>query len=158
MKGFHFFCQWPAVIWIKHWFYPKFSRCVRDDSLPPRKPRARLITEERWKWRGWGDEDERQRRESKTGARRRHWNARRETDGTRGAEENTGGMRRENRGFGRQQLREEKKKRKKDSVVDERGLTQNWKGKEGFFFFLKCSVQISLYFHSLSNTCHSSSL
>lgn len=37
----------------------------------------------------------------------------------------TQGDERQNRGFGKQQLRQEKKKRKKDSVVDERGLTQN---------------------------------
>lgn len=34
------------------------------------------------------------------------------------------GMRRQNRGFGKQQLRQEKKEKKKDSVVDERGLSQ----------------------------------
>lgn len=28
-KASTFSANWPAVIWIKHWFYPKFSRSVR---------------------------------------------------------------------------------------------------------------------------------
>lgn len=89
-KASTFSANWPAAIWIKHWFYPKFSRCVRDDSLPLRKPRARLIAEERWKRRGWRDEDERQRGESKA-ERRRYLNARRETGRTQREGDNTGG-------------------------------------------------------------------
>lgn len=46
-------------------------------------------------------------------------------------------MRRKNKGFGEQQLREGRRERKKDSAVDEAGLTQNRKGKG--FFEVQCS-------------------
>lgn len=70
-----------------------------------------------------------------------------------------GGMRRKNRGFGEQQLREEKRTGRKTQWWMRRDSRRIERGKSFFFFFfLKCGVQFSLYFHSLSNTCHSSSL
>lgn len=131
MKGFHFFCQWPAVIWIKHWFYPKFSRCVRDGSLPPRETtctshRRGTLKEKRMK--GWRWETaERIRTGEETILKRNEGDGR---DAGRGGEHR--GVRRKNRGFGKQQLREEKRRG---------GNTQWWMSRDshrierGTFFF-----------------------
>lgn len=53
MKGFHIFCQWPRAMWIKHWFYRKFSGCGRAERW---FTRALEQTESvggmrRWAWR-----------------------------------------------------------------------------------------------------------
>lgn len=58
-------------------------------------------------------------RERKRGDRQGHGEPRRETRRTQG------GMRRKNKGFGKQQLRKEEGERKKESLVDETGLTLN---------------------------------
>lgn len=83
--------------------------------------------------------------------------ARRQT-GTWGAKEgdkeNTGGMRRENKGFSKQQLREEERRGRKTQWWMRQGSHGIERGKS----FLKCDVQISPLFPSLSNTCHNSSL
>ena len=78
--------------------------------------------------------------------------------GTEGAEEadteNTGGMRRKNKGFGEQQLREEKGRGRETQRWMRQGSQRIERGKG----FLKCNVQISLVVLSLSNICHNSSL
>lgn len=166
MKGFHFFCQWPPVIWIKHWFYRKFSHCVRDDSLPPQKLCARVSSQRnaeprREGWRRWETEQRVRTEEMRGGGidfkrttlkreegdRRGHREPRRETRKTRG-------MRRKNKGFGELQLREEGGRGRKTQRWMRQGSHRIERGKG----FLKCSVQISLLLPSLSNTCHNSSL
>lgn len=66
----------------------------------------------------------------------------------------TQGMRRKNKGFGKQQLREEGGRGRKTQRWMRQGSHRIERGKS----FLKCDVQISLLFPSLSNTCHNSSL
>lgn len=160
MKGFHFFCQWPAVIWIKHWFYRKFSHCIRDDSLPPQKPfvsgsSRRSAKPRREGWRRWEMErrELEQRRRSEGGGGSKRTTLKWEQGdgwGLRGAEQGDTGEHRgdekKEQGTRRAAIKRGRRERKKDSHRIERGKS-----------FLKYNVQISLLFPSLSNTCHNSS-
>lgn len=139
MKGFHFFCQWPAVIWIKHWFYRKFSHWVRDDLLPPQKSTCLIA-------KGMPSQGEKEEGDE-SAERGDGWGGgtlkgkKRETDGDTGSQwgrqgEHRGDEKKE-QGIRRAAIKRGRRERKKDSVVDEAGLTQNRKGKG--FFEVQCS-------------------
>jgi len=80
-----------------------------------------------------------------------HGEPRRETSRTQGDEK-------KEQGIQQAAIKSRRRERKKDSEVDEAGLTQNRKRKE--FFEVPCSNLLisNLWFSSLSNTCHNSSI
>lgn len=168
MKVSHFFSvNGPQSSELNIDFIGSFSHSVRDDGARLLKNHVRMS--HRRGTHGQGKEDE-GRRESEPREFRTKETADWEADFKRmtvkrvkgdrqgqGRDKgNTGGMRRKNKEFRKQQLRVEGWRGRKTQRWMRQGSHRTAKGRESFFLLKRCD-QNSLLFPSLSNTCHSSS-